>query len=244
MKKIFCYLVLVLSPIAAATIQGIVIDETDNTPLIGANVLLNNLDIGGTTDINGEFTFSGINKGQLNLEISMIGYDKHQKTIIIENNENLKLIVYLKREPIIWQTINVVGMFPSKHSPEITQIVNNKTLIQKNSSSISGLLKSIYGFDLQMAHAHGRNVNISIRGSSDYKPGGYNNRVLLLIDGFPVSIPNSGAPDWNAIPLENIDRIEIVRGPASSLYGHNSMGGVINMVTKSNFSNKTFRYDA
>ena len=244
MKKIFCYLVLTFYPIAAATIQGIVIDETDNTPLIGANVLLNNLDIGGTTDINGEFTFSGINKGQLNLEISMIGYDKHQKTILIENNENLKLIVYLKREPIIWQTINVVGMFPSKHSPEITQIVNNKTLIQKNSSSISGLLKSIYGFDLQMAHAHGRNVNISIRGSSDYKPGGYNNRVLLLIDGFPVSIPNSGAPDWNAIPLENIDRIEIVRGPASSLYGHNSMGGVINMVTKSNFSNKTFRYDA
>ena len=244
MKIIFCYLVLTFYPIAAATIQGIVIDETDNTPLIGANVLLNNLDIGGTTDINGEFTFSGINKGQLNLEISMIGYDKHQKTILIENNENLKLIVYLKREPIIWQTINVVGMFPSKHSPEITQIVNNKTLIQKNSSSISGLLKSIYGFDLQMAHAHGRNVNISIRGSSDYKPGGYNNRVLLLIDGFPVSIPNSGAPDWNAIPLENIDRIEIVRGPASSLYGHNSMGGVINMVTKSNFSNKTFRYDA
>ena len=226
MKKIFCYLVLTFYPIAAATIQGIVIDETDNTPLIGANVLLNNLDIGGTTDINGEFTFSGINKGQLNLEISMIGYEKHQKTIIIENNENLKLIVYLKREPIIWQTINVVGMFPSKHSPEITQIVNNKTLIQKNSSSISGLLKSIYGFDLQMAHTHGRNVNISIRGSSDYKPGGYNNRVLLLIDGFPVSIPNSGAPDWNAIPLENIDRIEIVRGPASSLYGHNSMGGV------------------
>ena len=107
MKKIFCYLVLTFYPIAAATIQGIVIDETDNTPLIGANVLLNNLDIGGTTDINGEFTFSGINKGQLNLEISMIGYDKHQKTILIENNENLKLIVYLKREPIIWQTINV-----------------------------------------------------------------------------------------------------------------------------------------
>ena len=75
MKKIFCYLVLTFYPIAAATIQGIVIDETDNTPLIGANVLLNNLDIGGTTDINGEFTFSGINKGQLNLEISMIGYE-------------------------------------------------------------------------------------------------------------------------------------------------------------------------
>ena len=244
MKKLFCYLALALNPMTAATIQGIVIDESDNSPLIGANILLSNLEIGSTTDINGEFIFSNINKRQFNLEISMIGYDKYQKSIVIENDEDLKLIIYLKREPIIWETINVVGMFPSKHSPEITQIIDNKKLLNKNSASISGLLKSIYGFDLQMAHAHGRNVNISIRCSSDYKPGGYNNRVLLLIDGFPVSIPNSGAPDWNAIPLENIDRIEIVRGPASSLYGHNSMGGVINMVTKSNFSKKIFSYDA
>ena len=244
MKKLFCYLLISLYPIIAATVQGIVIDETDNSPLIGSNVLLSNLDIGGTTDINGEFVFSNITKNQINLEISMIGYNKYQKSIVIENDEDLKLIIYMKREPIIWETINVVGMFPSKHSPEITQIIDNKKLLNKNSASISGLLKSIYGFDLQMAHMHGRNVNISIRGSSDYKPGGYNNRVLLLIDGFPVSIPNSGAPDWNAIPLENIDRIEIVRGPASSLYGHNSMGGVINMVTKSNFSKRLFSYDA
>ena len=62
-------------------------------------------------------------------------------------------INYLFKKRAVWQSINVVGMFPSKHSPEITQIVNNKMLIQKNSSSISGLLKSIYGFDLQMAHA-------------------------------------------------------------------------------------------
>ena len=128
MKRIFYYLVLTFYPIAAATIQGIVIDETDNSPLIGANVLLSNLDIGTTTNINGEFAFSKINHSQLNLEISMIGYDKYQKKIIIENDEDLKFIVYLKREPIIWQTINVVGMFPSKHSPEITQIVNNKSI--------------------------------------------------------------------------------------------------------------------
>ena len=95
-----------------------------------------------------------------------------------------------------------------------------------------------------MAHEHGRNVNISIRGSSDYKPGGYNNRVLLLIDGFPAAIPNSGSSDWNAIPIENIERIEVVRGPASSLYGHNSMGGVINMVTRSDSPNNVLAYQA
>ena len=83
MKKIFCYLALALNPMTAATIQGIVIDESDNSPLIGANILLSNLEIGSTTDINGEFIFSNINKRQFNLEISMIGYDKYQKLSLI-----------------------------------------------------------------------------------------------------------------------------------------------------------------
>ena len=150
----------------------------------------------------------------------------------------------MNREPLTWEAINVIGMSPSKHSPEITQIINQDDLMKNGIFTLSGLLKTLHGFDLQMAHEYGRNVNISIRGSSDYKPGGYNNRVLLLVDGLPASIPNSGAPDWNAIPLENIDRIEIVRGPASSLYGHNSMGGVINMVTRSKKPNNLSTYQA
>ena len=83
-----------------------------------------------------------------------------------------------------------------------------------------------------MEHNVGRNANVSIRGSSDYKPGGYNNRVLVLLDGFQMSIPNSGSVDWNGMPLEFIDRVEVLKGPMSSLYGQNSMGGVINLVTK------------
>ena len=47
-----------------------------------------------------------------------------------------------------------------------------------------------------------------------------------------MSIPNSGSVDWNGMPLEFIDRVEVLKGPMSSLYGQNSMGGVINLVTK------------
>ena len=84
---------------------------------------------------------------------------------------------------------------------------------------------------MQFAHPNGRNVNVSIRGSSDSKPGGYNNRVLILLDGVPILIPNSGTPDWNSLPLESLERIEIENSPASTQYGHNSMGGVINLIT-------------
>ena len=228
----------------AGTISGIVIDESNNNPLVGANVSFNNLNRGSATNKNGEFLITDISSGIYELEVSVIGYKNYSKSITVGQDDNPKLIIVMDREPLIWEVINVIGMSPSKHSPEITQIINKDQLMKNGIPTLSGLLKTLHGFDLQMAHEYGRNVNISIRGSSDYKPGGYNNRVLLLVDGLPASIPNSGAPDWNAIPLENIERIEVVRGPASSLYGHNSMGGVINMVTKSNNQNNLLTYKA
>ena len=241
MRHLF-FFTLFFYPIFAGNISGIVIDESNNNPLFGANVSLSSLNKGSATNKNGEFVITDISPGIYDLEVSVIGYKNYSKSITVRQDNNPKLIVVMDREPLTWEAINVIGMFPSKHSPEITQIINRDNLMKNEIFTLSGLLKTLHGFDLQMAHEYGRNVNISIRGSSDYKPGGYNNRVLLLIDGLPASIPNSGAPDWNAIPLENIERIEVVRGPASSLYGHNSMGGVINMVTKSNIPNNLLTY--
>ena len=243
MKSLF-FFTLLFYPIFASNISGIIIDESNNNPLVGANVFLSNLNEGSATNNNGEFLITDISPGIYELEVSAIGYKNYSKSITVKQDENFKLIVVMNREPLTWEAINVIGMSPLRHSPEITQIIDQDDLMKNEIFTLSGLLKTLHGFDLQMAHEYGRNVNISIRGSSDYKPGGYNNRVLLLVDGLPASIPNSGAPDWNAIPLENIDRIEIVRGPASSLYGHNSMGGVINMVTRSKKPNNLSTYQA
>ena len=52
-------------------------------------------------------------------------------------------------------------------------------------------------------------------------------------------MPYSGSIDWNAMPLDFLDRVEVVKGPVSSLYGQNSMGGIINLVTKTILMNFT-----
>lgn len=131
MKNILYYLLLASYPIIAGTIKGIVIDELDNSPMIGANVLLSNVEIGSSTNSDGVFVFSNMDKGEHNLQISIIGYEAYSKSIVMKKDEDLNLIIFLKRKPIIWETINVEGMFPSKHSPEITQIIDNKTLLKK-----------------------------------------------------------------------------------------------------------------
>ena len=66
---------------------------------------------------------------------------------------------------------------------------------------------------------------IQMRGSTPYQ-------VLVLVDGRPINSPRSGDVSLNSIPLEDIARIEVLRGPASSLYGTGAMGGVVNIITQ------------
>ncbi len=218
-------------PLFCFPIVGFVTDVETGEPLENVNIYLSGSSNGTTTDINGNFQLSDLEDSQNQITISLIGYEIETKNI--SNKKMVKpLHIYLKKNPIQWKAINVMGMIPSKHSPDNTEIISTSKKTNTDQETLGTLLNNLHGIEVQSAHEYGRNVNVSIRGSSDYKPGGYNNRVLLLLDGFPVSIPNSGSSDWNAIPFETVQHIEIVRGPASSIYGHNSMGGVINIVTR------------
>ena len=69
-------------------------------------------------------------------------------------------------------------------------------------------------------------ANVSLRGFPDAK------RTLVLIDGQPLNTAYVGNVEWGSLPIENVERIEVVKGPCSSLYGGNAMGGVINIITK------------
>ncbi len=228
---IFCLLPVILFS-QSGTLTGRVIDIETGDPISNANIILEGTHWGTASQDDGFFQIQSLPEGQYTIYVSVIGYESFRKKLTVEFEKTTNLVCELILTVIMYQAVDVIGLLPSKHAPESAQLISESVLDDYSYETISDVLKTLRGFDVQMAHSHGRNVNISIRGSSDYKPGGYNNRVLLLIDGFPAQIPNSGASDWNAVPLDNIEKIEVVRGPASSLYGHNSMGGVINIVTK------------
>tara|TARA_A100001037_G_scaffold301501_1_gene331127 strand:+ start:2852 stop:5014 length:2163 start_codon:yes stop_codon:yes gene_type:complete len=223
------------------SISGSIYDSESKNPLESVNIIIEELNTGTASDSNGYFQLENLPQGNYKILFSIIGYKQFSQIIDINNTGQLYLDIALEKSSIQWKAINVMGFIPSKHSPETTEIVERNKVTNTDQETLSALLTNLHGIEVQSAHDYGRNVNISIRGSSDFKPGGYNNRVLLLLDGFPVSIPNSGSSDWNAIPFETIKHIEVVRGPASSVYGHNSMGGIVNLVTKTgNYSNEWY----
>ena len=242
MKK-FYLLILLLSISFAQDFKflGTILDIETKEPIIDANIVFIESDIGAASDINGNFTVTNLNRQKYEILVSAIGYKDIKTTINLVSQDNF--IFKLIPEPVLTSALNVVGRFPSKHLPYFTQNISSEKISDNNYQTMSELFRNIGGVDVQTAHDNGRNANFSIRGSSDYKPGGYNNRVLVLLDGFQISMPYSGSIDWNAMPLDFLDRVEVVKGPVSSLYGQNSMGGIINLVTK-NYSDEFYNIKA
>lgn len=114
-------------------------------------------------------------------------------------------------------------------SPASVSIVSNQDIAQTNVQSVADLLKDIggvYMYDPSGVGATGAVVNM--RGFY----GGMSTHQLVLVDGIPQNKGKDKLIDWDLISMDNVESIEVVRGPASALYGDNAMSGVINIITK------------
>jgi outer membrane cobalamin receptor len=121
--------------------------------------------------------------------------------------------------------------------PEHVTIITEDEIKDSGASSINELLIKKTGVHITSYGADGAQKSVSIRGSSS-------SQVLILVDGCRINNSQSGGADLSLIPLENIERIEIVRGSMSSLYGADAVGGVINIITKKETDkDKNYNFD-
>src|SRR3989304_3249743 len=104
-------------------------------------------------------------------------------------------------------------------------VVTREESERKNPVLAGDALQGIPGVDVQRSGSWGNRENIKIR-------GGLGTHTLVLIDGFPVNSPTLGQFDISSLPVDGFDRIEIVRGTQSALYGSNAMGGVVNFLPR------------
>ncbi|MCK4532533.1 TonB-dependent receptor [bacterium] len=115
-------------------------------------------------------------------------------------------------------------------APATINVITAEDIKNSGCLTISDLLRSLPGLDVRNA---GTKFYLAPRGLSNTITGA-TNRVLCLVDGRPINTPNHGSffPDLT-LPLVNIKRIEIIKGPGSAIYGANAFAGVINIITKS-----------
>ena len=109
--------------------------------------------------------------------------------------------------------------------------ISNEEIKQSTATNVSELLQQVAGIDIRRRGAEGMQADLYIRGGSF-------DQTLLLIDGIKVEDPQTGHHTMNmTIPLEVIEKIEIIKGSASRIYGQNAFTGAVNIITKKEIKN-------
>lgn len=103
------------------------------------------------------------------------------------------------------------------------RVVTAEQISQSTGRSLAEVLQRFAGVQMSSNGGRGNTQSVYIRGSK---------QVVLLIDGVRYGSATTGAPTLESLPLEAIERIEVVHGPASALYGSDAVGGVIQIFTK------------
>jgi iron complex outermembrane receptor protein len=138
--------------------------------------------------------------------------------LLAQEKTNKEIVVTVTAARVTRETCDV---------PANVTVITSDDIRDSGSASLVDVLKN--QCDVEMRDTSGpATADISMRGFGENSGG----RVLVLLDGRKLNNPDMAPVDWLAVPVNNVDRIEVVRGGGSALYGNNAIGGVVNIITK------------
>ena len=216
-------------------VKGIVLFE--GIPLEGASVIVKDFNVGTITDASGAFSLTLSNIKNPKITISYLGYKSFNLKITKISNDlgNIELVSDDKLdEVVISGTLKPVSRLKSPVSVEVYA----ESFFKANpTSSIFEALDIINGVRPQL------NCNVCSTGDIHIN-GQEGSYTMILIDGLPIVSGLSSVYGVSGIPQSLIERIEIIKGPASTLYGSEAIGGVINLITKIPENASRFSFDS
>jgi outer membrane receptor for ferrienterochelin and colicins len=210
-----------------AVLSGRIIDHASN-PIVGANIYLQGTVLGAASDEQGKFQIVDVPAGEFQLRITVIGFKQVTIPVHLAAGQQLELgtitlaDVALSSEPIL--------VTASRYEQNIQDIpvsvssISRQEIQNRNTVTIDKALQYVPGLSLNQSQ-------LNIRGSTGYSRG-VGSRVIMLVDGMPYLTGDTQEMIFNALPVNQIERIEIVKGAGSALYGSSAIGGVVNIITK------------
>ena len=218
------------------SIRGWVRNE-HGEPLTGVTILIRENLRGTQTDTLGRFVIDKLKPGEYTLIISAIGYEKQFPKVTIGKSSVTNFTVRLKPVAQNLKEVSVLGKQESHdnlidltRTPMPATVITRKELEMMGSRRLDEVLKEQTGLAIvNDIGAGARAVGLQLQGFDS----GY---TMIMIDGQPMTGRNSGNFDLSRITVANIERIEIIKGASSCLFGSEALAGVINIVTRQNIS--------
>ena len=217
------------------TIMGDVSDSEETLPFLSLIVTggTNDTTIYTSSDLDGRFLVSKLLPGSYQVKTSSIRHESFSRSVVFTNQTEEEIKIKLSIKQAVLDEIVITGTMSatSKTESPVPVEVYTPTFFKKNPTpSIYEALQNVNGVRPQINCAVCNTGDIHINGLE----GPY---TMVLIDGMPIVSGLSTVYGLSGIPMSIIERVEVVKGPASTLYGSEAVGGIINVITKS--ANKT-----
>ncbi|MEH6703333.1 MAG: TonB-dependent receptor [Galbibacter orientalis] len=223
------YLVLLIALISFGSVfsqqvKGVV--TSDGSPLAYANVYIKGTQNGTSTDENGVFEINNISNGEHIIVASYTGFSTESKKINVK--ENSLTVNFILHENSSLEEVVITGTLKpvSRMETPVPVEVYKPAFFKKNpTANVFEALQNVNGVRPQL--------NCNICNTGDIHINGLEGPyTMVLIDGMPIVSGLSTVYGLSGIPNSLIERMEIIKGPASSLYGSEAVGGLINIITK------------
>ena len=227
-------------PQEAGALQGNIYNETSGEPLPFATVFIPEIKKGSVTDESGSYSIK-LSPGKYSVVFSSVGFGTEEKEIEIISEKKTILNISLKENTcllcddpiIITATLSEVS---KKESPVVVEVYSPAFLKKNPTPALFEALQTVNGVRPQ--------INCSVCNTGDIHINGMEGPyTMVMIDGMPIVSGLSTVYGLNGIPNSLIERMEIVKGPGSTLYGSEAVGGIVNVITKSSLNAPKFSID-
>lgn len=197
-------------------------------PLPGATV-----SVGGKrtflADSTGSFSIAGLAKGQYTVRVSMTGFEEYRESVVIADSNEKERNISLQVSASSLDAVVISGTMKAVRrleSPIAVEVYSQQFFKKNPAPSVFEALSMVNGVRPQ--------INCNVCNTGDIHINGLEGPyTMVTIDGMPIVSSLSSVYGLFGIPNQMIERVEVVKGPASGLYGSEAIGGLINIITKS-----------
>ena len=220
MKKLFLLLFLAGTNIAFSqhNINGTVLDAQTQLPVIGAAIFIPKLDKGTVTDLDGKFTLENLPQGSFDFVTSSLGFASSTRTIEVPNDSNIEIL--LSPTAIEMEEVIISTPFHQLQSENVMKVerATVEELTRTGAITLADGISNIAGVEtITTGSGIGKPV---IRGLSS-------NRVLVYTQGVRLENQQYGDEHGLGVSSSGVESVEVIKGPASLLYGSDALGGVL-----------------
>lgn len=207
---------------------GRVVDLATGQPLIGVNVMVIGTHRGDATDMEGRFTIAGLPPGNITLLTSAIGYEDARTSVQLPRRDPLDIRLretFFQMDEIVVTGTRTEKVF--RDVPIATEVISRQDILDSGARNMGELLEQRSGVTVNPGVEGGQTVNL-LGIDSKY--------ILIMVDGQPVTGKFNNRISLDQISTTMVDKVEIIKGPSSAMYGSEAMGGVINIITNRRLS--------